>query len=889
MSTSNTLSTISRFKTFYAANPWKGRALLIACTLCLLLIIVRLMLTPTIIYNVNSWLKNQGIDSSIEDVKIGLFNGTVSLINAKGSRNNETVFDIGLVDIHWRWAPLSNKTIEVTDVIFDRINFNIEKYDNAIVVSGIKISVESETAADSSKGQDLDTDTDKTHWSAALGALTLKNLDVCYLQHEISIEQASNDSRLFDYCVNLEEMSWNGTINYGAKNTLIINEDVPLSSTGNFTLNGLTVRDNKLDKILLASKANTLTDVKISGLSNIHIAEFDMNELSALERDDQKHIDTVRFKKLSIKNINFTHLNSLSMENIQLNEPGLYLVKNNKETWEHQPWIPASNTPAQVAPEKQEDKTKGSVFDLSIKNISINAPDLCYLEKNTTQYYCFTAQTLEWNGNIQYNTSLQTKGSAKFLQAEIRNLSLGRNLLSINSINLDQLNVSDLSNINLKRFSIAELSALQRGEDLSDNTASFSELLINDIRYTKNKIIIDTINLSDISSNVSINKDGQWEHSKWITDNNSDTTEAASSDTKNRTEEANTLLLALNKLIISTDKKNLFTDNSTKPETIAGLDKLSLDLSKLDSDKPDTDSLIKLFAKTTRHSTIDLKGTLRPFADKVSMNADGKLKGFDLRAASPTAQKAIGHIIKSGQLDADITLRATDGILDSNIALSLYHFNLKALSKKDAKALDDLFGLPINQSLVLLRDKDDSIHLDIPITGDVNKPDFNPMDAIIKATTKATTVTLITFYTPYGLIYAGGNVLLDLATALNFDPVVFETGSSQLSDSNKDELTSLTKLLTEKPQIHLTLCGVTNTKDYGSLFSESKQSSKELDTVKAPSENQAISLDKLARERQVKVKNYLVNEKGIEHDRLILCAPDFNSDKDAISGVEVTI
>ncbi len=292
---------------------------------------------------------------------------------------------------------------------------------------------------------------------------------------------------------------------------------------------------------------------------------------------------------------------------------------------------------------------------------------------------------------------------------------------------------------------------------------------------------------------------------------------------------------------------------------------------------------------------MDIEGTIKPFAEKISFDANGKLKGLDLRAASPATKKAIGHTIQSGQMDADLTLLAVDGELDSNIALSLYHFNIKAASKKDAEKLDEKFGMPLNQTLVLLRDRDDSIHLDIPITGDVNNPNFQPMDAIIKATTKAATVTLITFYTPYGLIYAGGSVAFNLATALNFDPINFAPGSAEILNDGKEQLDGLTKLLVEKPQVHLTLCGVTNQQDVYALFpthkqkQETKADDEKNNTEIKLNDEQSSKLTQLAKDRQINAKNYLVDESGIEHDRLILCAPEHNTDEDAIAGVEIVI
>ena len=324
-----------------------------------------------------------------------------------------------------------------------------------------------------------------------------------------------------------------------------------------------------------------------------------------------------------------------------------------------------------------------------------------------------------------------------------------------------------------------------------------------------------------------------------------------------------------------------------------GLQKFSFNINKLYSLKPKSNSPFNFSAKTFRHGTIDIKGTVKPFSDKLSLDANGDLKGFDLRVATPATKKAIGHIIKSGQLDAKLKLFAKEGVLDSNISLSLYQFHIESTSKEAADELDAKFGMPLNQTLVMLRDKDDSIHLDIPVTGDVNNPEFDPMDAIIKATTKAATVTLITFYTPYGLLYAGGNVLFDLATALNFDPLEFDPGNAKLSGKNKEQLDKLAKLLTEKPQVHLTLCGATNQADLFKLFPDLKPETKDGKKVEEKgivlSKTHKDKLKKLATERQQNSKNHLIDSAKITHDRLILCEPEIKAEKDTLSGVQINI
>ncbi|MFV2004203.1 MAG: DUF748 domain-containing protein [Gammaproteobacteria bacterium] len=884
-------------KSLYKHNPWKSRFILIAFSIIILLGIARLALPQTIIYSATSWLKDHDIVATIEDININIFNGTVSLVNAKGNKSGQPLFNVGLIDIHWRWAPLSDKTIVVTKVVLDNLAINIEQYTDEIIVGGVHIPL-STSAQENKKTTDNDEKAKPENtksWAASLGEVVFTNLNICYLQHTVSSTSASKKTRYIDYCIDLKEMVWGGTISYATDPVLLETNDIPLSSTGHFKLNGLTVTDNRLNKQLLSSSENTLHDVSIKGLNAIHVSKLVMHDLSALQRDDDKHKDSVRFSHLTVSDIKLTNLNSLSINSASLTDPGLFIVKLNDSDWEYARWIPlAPNTPATNKPDQQPD-TKSSTFEFVIKNIQVNNSDFCYLEDVTNIYYCFNQDALDWKGSIKTlsggdNTQLSISGDLVASNTKIHNPKLNRDLLDVKSLSLNKLNITRVNDIFFETLSIDSLSALQRGDKTNDSTASFSKLTINKTGYANNAITIDAIDLIGLSSHVSKNKDGSWEFDKWLTNADAKTRpDDKKTISKNPPADDKPLKISVNKVHIKTEKELLFIDNSTQPAMTVGLNKLEFSIRDLLADKPNTDSPFELSAKTTRHSTIDIAGTVRPFADKISFDAKGKLKGFDLRAASPAARKAIGHSIKSGQMDADLTLLAKEGILDSNIALSLYQFNIKAESKKDAEALNKKFGMPLNQTLVLLRDKDGSIHLDIPITGDINNPDFNPMDAIIKATSKAATVTLITFYTPYGLAYFGGSALFDLATALDFKPILFNPGSADMPEDSAEQLKKMARLLTEKPQVHLTLCGVTNKSDIYALYPELKDQAGKDDKKIVLNEQQQAALEKLAKDRQINSKKYLIEKANIDHDRLILCAPEHSSEDDAVAGVEINI
>ncbi len=880
-------------KKFYKNNPWKGRFFLIIFIILLALALIRLALPQVIISGTTSWLKQQNIDASIEQIKINLFSGTVSLLNARGSKNGSPLFNVGHIEIHWYWTPLKDRTLTITQVTLDQLNINIEQYHDKIMIGGVAFPL---TQAAKEKDK-ITSNANKTQtakqiepWAASLGHVIFTNLNICYLQHLSSSTNAGSNTKLLDYCIQLEKLAWTGIINYATDRKLLASSTLPLSSSGDFTLNGLTITDNKLNKNLLVSKANTLHEVTISGLDNIHIKQLKMRGFSAMQRDDDQHKDTFRFNQLTFSDIQLNDLNTLFIKDIKINDPGLYLVRYNQSYWQYQQWIPSINKNSKNTNAKTNDDQPitESSFHVALKNISIDNADLCYLDIESTFYYCYTSERLSWQGDISYSNSLNLAGDLTLSHSQIHNHSIERNLLDLGSLTFTQLNIKDLDNVSVAEIKLDNLRALQRGKEHNDTTIAFDKLVISSIQHTPDNISIDTIKLDGLANSFSKNENGKWEHNKWLTQNKKS---VANNDdeNKNKATTKQPFIISLNRFIVSTTNNILFTDNSTEPVMEIGLQKLDLDISNLDSAKPDNDSQFKLFAKTTRHGTINLEGSARPFSDKVSFDATGELKGFDLRALSPASKNAIGHIIKSGQLDADLTLLAKEGVLDSNLALSLHHFNIKPMSENDATALDEKFGMPLNQTLALLRDKDDSIHLNIPVTGDINNPDFNPMDAIIKATAKAATVTLITFYTPYGLIYVGAHVLFDLATAMNFAPVEFIPGSADLTNENKEQLDKLANLMSKKPQIRLILCGVTNTHDLHALFPALKIKDKDGKNAVQITNEQKIALTKLAKQRQINIKNYLIKKADVSHYRLILCAPKHQTDDAAIAGVEINI
>ena len=129
--------------------------------------------------------------------------------------------------------------------------------------------------------------------------------------------------------------------------------------------------------------------------------------------------------------------------------------------------------------------------------------------------------------------------------------------------------------------------------------------------------------------------------------------------------------------------------------------------------------------------------------------------------------------------------------------------------------------------------------------------------------------------------------LFDLATALKFQPVIFNPAEASLTDSGKTELDKLATVMSERPGIHLTLCGFTNKNDLPqSAANTASQPATDKPAVEISAE-QRQQLLQLAGLRSSVVKQYLINSHKISASRLVECEAEYAAD--AIAGVEIKL
>jgi len=407
----------------------------------------------------------------------------------------------------------------------------------------------------------------------------------------------------------------------------------------------------------------------------------------------------------------------------------------------------------------------------------------------------------------------------------------------------------------------------------------------------KKKIDIQKISIKGLGASILRNKQASWEIKKQLDEILPKASEEEQKDEipepKSKQQEAEALKIKIGEVELVESHPIIFSDKSLNTPFNMIAEIKNINLSNVDTGNLDNTSHLDLHLVTDKHGNIKMKGDIQLLADAKSFDLNGEITGIDLRPVTSHIESALGHRVKSGQLNADIKLLSEKGQMDSLLTLNLKQFKLKALSNEQKEKLDKKMGLgmPLDTALELLRDRDNNIELKLPITGDVNNPDFDPSDAIYTASSKAITFAIINYYTPFGLVHAATG-LFDLATALRFEPVKFNTGAIKLLTKQNESLNKIAKLLVERPQLHVTLCGFSNNDDLAVIAPELSQQLSKAEKDFKLDEGVRTKLLKISASRGEAVKLYLI-EKKVNADRLILCEPEFK--KEGVSGVEISI
>jgi hypothetical protein len=289
-----------------------------------------------------------------------------------------------------------------------------------------------------------------------------------------------------------------------------------------------------------------------------------------------------------------------------------------------------------------------------------------------------------------------------------------------------------------------------------------------------------------------------------------------------------------------------------------------LEIGEIDSRAPDQDTPFDIVLRPDEYSEFVFVGKTRPLSD-LYLEAEGHLHGFALQAFNGLIANDLGHRFLNGQLDNDFA-----------VTIDKQHLEMKntlALSTVEVESLPDKEGPPLTMAVALLEDRDGNIKLEVPVSGDLNDPDFRVLGALNPIIMKAVAGTAALAIQPLGSVLLVGTLVADQALKVTFEPAPFEPGAVALGPEAREYLSDLAGKLKEKPKLGLRFCGV-------AVEAERKKDKdgKYLD--------QEADMLTLANDRAEAAKAFL-HEQGVGKKQLRLCRPVFDQAAEAQPRVDI--
>ncbi len=209
------------------------------------------------------------------------------------------------------------------------------------------------------------------------------------------------------------------------------------------------------------------------------------------------------------------------------------------------------------------------------------------------------------------------------------------------------------------------------------------------------------------------------------------------------------------------------------------------------------------------------------------------------------------------------------GLLDVTNGIVAHKLRFEKLTPDELDDSSKQLGLPLNLCLGLLRDADDNIRLDVPLSGDLTDPKV-PVGKLVwqllgKALLSALRATATAFF-PSG-------------SKMGFDPIAFAPGQAVLTPEADAYLSKVGEKMAQRPEVGLKLSGFTCAADWYALKKKKPPVPPvPLDPTQLSSD-QKNKLLTLATQRAETMRAYLAETSHIDPKRLLDTASQIDSCK----------
>lgn len=237
------------------------------------------------------------------------------------------------------------------------------------------------------------------------------------------------------------------------------------------------------------------------------------------------------------------------------------------------------------------------------------------------------------------------------------------------------------------------------------------------------------------------------------------------------------------------DSRLEFTDLSLRPQFSARIHELAGAVNGISSSGT-ARSQVALEGRVDEFGLARIRGELNPFVPRYNTDLNFSFRNVDMVPASPYSMKFAGYRIASGRISLDLDYKVREGKLEGDNRVVI-----EKLTLGERVDSPDALKIPLQLALALLTDVDGRIDLGLPVSGDLDDPQFSYGAIIWKAIGNVLTKVVTAPFRALGsLLGISGDKL---------DAIVFDPGSSRMLPPEREKLGQVAQALAKRGNLTL--------------------------------------------------------------------------------------
>lgn len=209
---------------------------------------------------------------------------------------------------------------------------------------------------------------------------------------------------------------------------------------------------------------------------------------------------------------------------------------------------------------------------------------------------------------------------------------------------------------------------------------------------------------------------------------------------------------------------------------------------------------VQLDGRVDDYGMSKIRGQLEPFNPKHFTDVSMKFRNIEMTSLTPYSAEFAGYKMESGKLSLDLRYRIKSSELQGENQILLDQLTLgEKVENPDAP------DIPLHFALALLKDSNDQIDIGLPVSGNLDDPQFEYSHLIWKALLNLFKKIITAPFKALSSMLGIESEKLDL--------IVFETGETTLPPPAQEKVKNLSELLAKRPQLTLKIQGKYNPTD----------------------------------------------------------------------------